>query len=262
MAQQPAPIGTPKESGLFPRNGNRPSADDSESEFKPYRGNDSLSVDFLTPLVGLQRGEKVQQMVKSHVSSQSSGPKMLQDMGLADKTRFQPTWQTAEQFQKLLYKASTTIRRMPGVASNESQEISDQLQQIGQIVSRDTVRLVEEHAKTTLDYQDTEKAVGRLSLENNLAKADMEQRVAKFDQLYSDYVAEREKREQYESDIQTITKYLRSLSNDLRGFQAQATAARDACPENERSDIDHLLQVKSQPTTSSFCSSLGYVWRC
>lgn len=132
---------------------------------------------------------------------------------------------------------------MPGVSSNESKEIGDQLQQIGQIVSRDTVRLVEEHAKTTLDYQDTEKAIARLSLQSNLAKADAEKRVAKFDRLYTDYVNEREKREQYESDIQIITKYLQSLSNELRGFQGQATAARDACSEAEQSTLNHLLQV-------------------
>ena len=68
MVQPTAPTGGLKESGLFPPNGNRHSVDGSDSELKPYKSNGTLSVDFATPLVGVQRSERIQQMVKSHVS--------------------------------------------------------------------------------------------------------------------------------------------------------------------------------------------------
>lgn len=73
--------------------------------------------------------------------------------------------------QQILVKIQHSLRRMPGVSSSESSEIALQLQEVGQIISRETSDLVNAVMNLTLDQEDTDKAVARMSIEANIAKA-------------------------------------------------------------------------------------------
>ncbi|KAJ4144545.1 hypothetical protein LMH87_003426 [Akanthomyces muscarius] len=107
-----------------------------------------LSVSFSTPLAGQPRAEKIKQMSKNHAAFEKS-----------------------RAMQQILVKIQQSLRRMPGVASAESSEIVLQLQEVGQIISRETSDLVNAVMNLTLDQEDTDKAVARMSIEANIAKA-------------------------------------------------------------------------------------------
>lgn len=73
--------------------------------------------------------------------------------------------------QQILVKIQQSLRRMPGVSSAESSEIVLQLQEVGQIISQETSALVDALMNLQLDQEDTDKAVARMSIEANIAKA-------------------------------------------------------------------------------------------
>lgn len=83
----------------------------------------------------------------------------------------QPAFDKSRSMQQTLVKIQQSLRRMPGISSAESSEIVLQLQEIGQIISRETSALVDAVMNLTLDQEDTDKAVARMSIEANIAKA-------------------------------------------------------------------------------------------
>ncbi|TQV94167.1 hypothetical protein IF1G_07046 [Cordyceps javanica] len=107
-----------------------------------------LSMNFSTPLAGPARSEKIKQMSKNHAAFEKS-----------------------RAMQQILVKIQQSLRRMPGVSSAESSEIVTQLQEVGQTISRETSDLVNAVMNLTLDQEDTDKAVARMSIEANIAKA-------------------------------------------------------------------------------------------
>ncbi|OAA69717.1 hypothetical protein ISF_02987 [Cordyceps fumosorosea ARSEF 2679] len=119
--------------------------DDTE---KPDSASNMLSMNFSTPLAGPARTEKIKQMSKNHAAFEKS-----------------------RAMQQILVKIQQSLRRMPGVSSAESSEMVLQLQEVGQVISRETSDLVNAVMNLTLDQEDTDKAVARMSIEANIAKA-------------------------------------------------------------------------------------------
>ncbi|KAM0744417.1 hypothetical protein ACQRIT_001731 [Beauveria bassiana] len=119
-----------------------------------------LSMNFSTPLAGPARAEKIKQMSKNHAAFEKS-----------------------RSMQQVLVKIQQSLRRMPGVSSAESSEIVLQLQEIGQIVSRETSDLVNAVMNLTLDQEDTDKAVARMGIEANIAKAKIDDQNNTIQQL-------------------------------------------------------------------------------
>lgn len=96
--------------------------------------------------------------------------------------------------QQVLVKIQQSLRRMPGVSSAESSEIVLQLQEIGQIVSRETSDLVNAVMNLTLDQEDTDKAVARMGIEANIAKAKIDDQHNTIQQLEAQLREEMERR--------------------------------------------------------------------
>lgn len=140
---------------------------------------------------------------------------------------------------------------MPGISSGEAKEISSQLQELGHIVSRDTTRLIESFANTSLDYEDNEKVVQKLSFEANKSKKEFEAKYetksANFDKLYNNYSEERVQREKYEADVKSMTLYLKNLSSELAAIKAKAMQARDSTSEADVYAQNELIQVCFSP---------------
>lgn len=112
---------------------------------------------------------------------------------------------------------------MPGVSSNESAEIIAQLQEVGQIISQETSQLVDALMNLTLDQEDTDKAMARMSLESSLMKAETDDKAQIIRDLRGEVDTERKKREQAENDVKKVMSDLHELSVDFKKVKEKAT---------------------------------------
>lgn len=87
----------------------------------------------------------------------------------------QDAFKTSRQMQQVLVRIQHSLRRMPGVSSTESSDMVQQLQEVGQTISQETSALVDAVMNLTLDQEDTDKAVARMSIEANITKARIEE---------------------------------------------------------------------------------------
>lgn len=117
-------------------------------------------------------------------------------------TRFpKAAFEKSRAMQQVLVKIQQSLRRMPGVSSAESSEIVLQLQEVGQIISRETSDLVSAVMNLTLDQEDTDKAVARMSIEANIAKAQIDDQCNTIQTLQAQLQEEMEKKAQADEQI-------------------------------------------------------------
>lgn len=100
---------------------------------------------------------------------------------------------------------------MPGVSANESNEIIVQLQEIGQIISQETSQLVDALMNLTLDQEDTDRSITRMSLDASLAQGEIEKQAQSSRDLQAEVDAERKKNEQAEHDFRNLTEEFKTL---------------------------------------------------
>lgn len=143
-----------------------------------------------------------------------------------------PAFDRSRQSQEILVKLQTSLRRTPGISANESAEIIEQLQQVGQIISQETSALVDALMKTQLDQEDTEKAVARMSLDNNLVKAEKDDLAQKANDLKKDLNAEKQKREEAENEVKKIMEDLFNLTKDFRALR-EKSGKGEGSPDRE-----------------------------
>lgn len=127
---------------------------------------------------------------------------------------------------------------MPGVSSNESGEINAQLQEAGQIISQETSALVDALMNLTLDQQDTDKAVARMSIETNLAKAKIDEQGNKIQNLNDQLNVEKEKRTQAEEGVKKAMHELHNITEEIRTWKDKAGASEESAAER-----DDMIQV-------------------
>jgi len=143
--------------------------------------------------------------------------------------------------QEILVKIQTSLRRMPGVSSNESNEIITKLQEVGQIISSETSQLVDALMNLTLDQEDTDKAIARMSIEANLAKAEADDQSHNLGNLRTELADEKGKRQEAESEAVKLMGHLEKLMDELKSLKAKF---RDGGSEGTRSSADHDEMVK------------------
>lgn len=110
----------------------------------------------------------------------------------------QPAIINSRSVQQVLVKIQQSLRRMPGVAGAQSTDIVNQLQEVGQIISQETTALVDALMNLTLDQEDTDKAVARMSIEANIAKAQIDEQNDTIQKLEERIQNEIERRAQSE----------------------------------------------------------------
>ncbi|KAM5361640.1 hypothetical protein ACJZ2D_012983 [Fusarium nematophilum] len=194
-----------------------------------------LSINFSTPLAGAARSERIKQMTNNH-----------------------PAFVKARTSQEILVKIQTSLRRMPGVSSKESNEIVSQLQEVGQIISTETSQLVDALMNVTLDQEDTDKAIARMSIEANLAKAEADDQAHTISNLRVELANEKGKREEAEAEVTRAVEDLQDLTREFKSFKekeregssdddAQSSPDRDAIIKQLEDTIKHLEdQVNSR----------------
>ena len=128
---------------------------------------------------------------------------------------------------------------MPGVSANESNEIISQLQEVGRIISQETSQLVDALMHVTLDSEDTDKAIARMSIEANLAKAQNEDQTQAINNLRDELAKEKEKREQAEGEVRKVMNDLQELTKEFKSWKEK----EGVTGENVYSDRDDLIKV-------------------
>ncbi|PHH91927.1 hypothetical protein CDD83_9712 [Cordyceps sp. RAO-2017] len=169
-----------------------------------------LSVDFASPLAGAARTERIKQMTINHAAFA--------------KSRYA---------QELLVKVQHALRRMPGVCGNEANELVSHLQEVGQIINQETTQLVDALMNITLDQEETEQAIARMSLDANLAQAKTDDQAQTINDLRAEVQSERERRERAEADAER---------REALGGQLQSLTDR-ADKQDESISPDDLVQV-------------------
>ncbi|KAF4447769.1 chromosome segregation protein smc [Fusarium austroafricanum] len=173
-----------------------------------------LSINFSTPLAGPARSERIKQMTNNH-----------------------PAFEKARQSQEILVKIQTSLRRMPGVSSKESNEIITQLQEVGQIISTETSQLVDALMNLTLDQEDTDKAIARMSIEANLAKAEADDQASTLSSLRVELASEKDKRQEAEAEVARAVDELVKITSELKALKEKdrdgSTDATKLSPERD-----------------------------
>ncbi|OBS21369.1 hypothetical protein FPOA_07707 [Fusarium poae] len=180
--------------------------------------NTMLSINFSTPLAGAARSERIKQMTNNH-----------------------PAFEKSRQSQEILVKIQTSLRRMPGVSSKESNEIIGQLQEVGQIVSTETSQLVDALMNLTLDQEDTDKAIARMSIEANLAKAEADDQAHTLSTIRADLANEKSKRQEAEAEVAKVMEELQKLSREINSLKGKGN---DASSDDAKSSPDRDILIK------------------
>ncbi|KAJ4254852.1 hypothetical protein NW762_009650 [Fusarium torreyae] len=196
----------------------------SSSESRETKPTSSmLSINFSTPLAGAARSERIKQMTNNH-----------------------PAFEKSRASQEILVKIQTSLRRMPGVSSKESNEIIAQLQEVGQIVSTETSQLVDALMNLTLDQEDTDKAIARMSIEANLAKAEADDQAHNLSNLRVELANEKGKRQEAEAEVAKVVEDLQNLSREFKAFKERD---RDGSPDSAKSTLERDDMVKQLEDT-------------
>ncbi|GAB0137438.1 hypothetical protein EsDP_00005702 [Epichloe bromicola] len=179
-----------------------------------FESNAMLSVDFSTPLSGTARSERIRQLSHNH-----------------------PAFEKSRLIQEILVKIQQSLRRMPGVSAGESNEIVDQLQEVGQVISQETSQLVDALMNLTLDQEDTDKAIARMGLEASLTKATIEDQAQTIRDLRAEIEAERNKREQAEGNVKSVMSELLELTGHVKALKQKAEGRSEGSDTDPRDEI-------------------------
>lgn len=131
---------------------------------------------------------------------------------------------------------------MPGVSSKESNEIVSQLQEVGQIVSTETSQLVDALMNLTLDAEDTDKAIARMSIEANLAKAEADDQNHTISNLRVELAGEKGKRQEAEAEVAKVVEELQNLSREFKSFKEKEGGSEDS--RDKSPDRDGMIKVR------------------
>ncbi|CAI6096921.1 unnamed protein product [Clonostachys chloroleuca] len=177
-----------------------------------------LSVDFSAPLAGDQRSERIKQMSKNH-----------------------PSIERSRGIQEVLVNVQTSLRRMPGVSTGESKEINDQLKEAGQIISQDTNQLVRDLMSSSLELQENNQAVIRMSIESNLLKATVDQKDQEINHLRQQLAEAHERREETDVYVKQILDNLNSVTDEAKTLKE---TTQNCDPSHE--GCEKLIKVTQQ----------------
>ncbi|POR39220.1 Uncharacterized protein TPAR_00576 [Tolypocladium paradoxum] len=183
-------------------------------------GHGMLTVDFSTPLAGAARAERIKQMAHNHAS-------------------IPPAYEKSRHTQDILVKAQHALRRMPGVSSHEANELVARLQEVGQIVNQETTQLVDALMNLTLDQEDTDKAIARMSIAANLTGAKTDDQAQTISSLRAEIKAEREKREKVEAETKKVLGSFEEFKLEFKTFKENVENQK----KNAAVEPDDLVKV-------------------
>lgn len=163
--------------------------------------------------------------------------------------------------QEILVKIQHSLRRMPGISAAESSEIIVQLQEVGQIISKETSTLVEALSNLTLDGQETDSAIARMSIEANLAKAETDDQAQTIANLREELNTEKVKKDQAEAEVKKMLEEFEDITNEFGALRKQAKR-RMGDEENREEEGDTSEEVDFvQVSKTGGCPSPPFISR-
>lgn len=148
-----------------------------------------------------------------------------------------------------MVKIQHSLRRMPGVSAKESEEIIKSLIEVGQVISQETSALVEAVMNLHLDQEDTDKAIARMSIEANLAKANTDDQAQKINSLVEELKVEKEKRESAEATLKSMLDGIADITAEFKQLRDKADKQKNDALNNKLPfpDGDFLIKVSRPP---------------
>lgn len=150
----------------------------------------------------------------------------------------QLAFENSRHTQAILVKAQHALRRMPGVSSPEANELVSQLKAVGQMINQETSQLVDALMNVTLDQEETDKAIARMSIDANLAQARTDDQAQTISDLRAEVKAEREKRARLEAEAKQALQRIEALGEELDRVRHHVVEER-----HESTPPDDLVQV-------------------
>jgi hypothetical protein len=140
---------------------------------------------------------------------------------------------------------------MPGVSAKESDEIIQRLIEVGQVISQETSALVEAVMNLHLDQEDTDKAIARMSIEANLAKANADDQAQKINILEEELKLENRNRENAEASLKNMMEGIADITTEFKQLRDKADKQKnDSLNTNlPFSESDFLVKVSNFPVS-------------
>lgn len=118
--------------------------------------------------------------------------------------------------QEVLHKVQTSLRRIPGVCSNEAQQMVSDLQEVGQLVSTESGQMIDCIVNMQLDSEFNQSDFARMSVSATLEKAQLDR----------------------------ANERIKELERELNGVKKQAISGREKL-EKEKNEIQEDLKMMS-----------------
>lgn len=132
---------------------------------------------------------------------------------------------------------------MPGVGSNEAEEVGSALQKVSQTMSTETSQLVNAIANLELDLEDAKRTNVRLTIREKLLSADVDDKTGKISDLCAEREAETQKRELAEDEVKKIMEDLTKLSAEFKALKKNGSPTESSSKEGSASPRDVLVKV-------------------
>lgn len=130
------------------------------------------------------------------------------------------------------------------MSAKESAEIIQSLIEVGQVISQETSALVEAVMNLHLDQEDTDKAIARMSIEANLAKARTDDQNQTINSLREELKAEKELKEQAEAALKNMTECIVDITTEFKQLKDKADKQRTESSGNSSSAESNEMVVK------------------
>ncbi|KJZ80321.1 hypothetical protein HIM_00171 [Hirsutella minnesotensis 3608] len=101
-------------------------------------------------------------------------------------------------------------------------ELVARLQEVEKFMKQETTQLVDAIMNLTIDQEETDKAIARMSIEANLRQAKVDEQAQTISDLRSEVKTEREKRQKLETEARKAVEKLEALGNDLKNIKSQS----------------------------------------
>lgn len=126
--------------------------------------------------------------------------------------------------------AQAAILCMQGVPGSEANKLASQLREVGHLVTQETAQLVDAVVNLSLDQEDTDKAIARISIAANLAGAKTDDQAQTISQLRGKLTEERAKREEAESRAGKTCWSLEALEGQVKALKAKLGMESEELP--------------------------------
>ncbi|KAF4125838.1 hypothetical protein GMORB2_1084 [Geosmithia morbida] len=159
----------------------------------------------------------------------------------------QPAFEQLHTVQDILYNVQMSLRRMPGVSSSEADKIINKLKDVGCMVNKEIVQLVDALTNLAVDGEETANSLARFSIDASVAKATLEERRQTIRHLEKELSDERDRSLRAEADMNKMVDDLLRVSGDFPDLSNKAGGEVADSGDESQTDMDKAKKSKEKP---------------